>query len=770
MDTFGSVLISKKSIDREYLSLHSTTMTVRIIDFSAVSTNKLNPLGSKLRNYIWNELHASLQDSNVSSIVLTGGKHANFSAGADLTEFSGLLEGENNDISNTNVVGSNMPTLIDVVRQIEQSSKPVVACIRGACLGGGLEVALSCHVRIASSDNTMTKIGLPEVHVGVIPGAGGTQRLPRLIGLQNALSVILSGKPVSPSRALQMKLVDAIVSNDHLESTAIQMASQAENLTIRRTSALKVPEDPPTAHVLCRVASLSLPKQGANGWMAALEACRASVTMPFEKGMQREKELFLQVLLSKEGMALRHAFFAVRLAQKMTVPADTNHVLLQKDISRTYTAVIGAGTMGGGIALVLLQAGFPVTLVDVSQPALEKGIVLIQKTIESYVKRKRITTDASEQLLSRLNSTQRLEDLSDCHLVVEAVVENMAIKQSVFRTLDRVTSPNCLILSNTSTLDIDEMASVLDAPHRRRSFAGWHFFSPAHVMKLVEIVVGKQTSPKTVALLQSLTKRIGKIGVVVGNCDGFCGNRLLRPYSAETVMLVVEGGGNTTIEHVDAALKRFGMALGPFQLSDLAGNDVGYNIRRERGWVRDKNAKDSPPKRPQRYTEVADAMVSELGRFGQKVGKGWYDYDHSIGKGRFPLPSKEMADFVKIYVQQGQVYPRLSDKEIVERVLYPLINEGFKCLEEGIARCPSDIDVIYLYGYGWPAWRGGPMYYADHDVGLPKLYNKLSEFYQRFPMTEHYKPSKLLEKCVRAGLTVEMYYRRGMHQSTQSKL
>jgi 3-hydroxyacyl-CoA dehydrogenase len=235
-------------------------------------------------------------------------------------------------------------------------------------------------------------------------------------------------------------------------------------------------------------------------------------------------------------------------------------------------------------------------------------------------------------------------------------------------------------------------------------------------------------------------------------------------------MILVEGGGTTTIERVDAALKQFGMALGPFQLSDLAGNDVGYNIRRERGWVRDKNEIHAPPKRPQRYTELADAMVSELGRLGQKVGKGWYDYDRSIGRGRYPLPSKEMADFVKVYVRQGPVYPRLSDKEIVERVLYPLINEGFKCLEEGIARCPSDIDVIYLYGYGWPAWRGGPMYFADHDVGLPNLYDKLSEFYQRFPNTEHYKPSKLLETCVKAGITVEMYYRRGMHQSTQSRL
>ena len=565
--------------------------------------------------------------------------------------------------------------------------------------------------------------------------------------------------------------------SDKLLDTAVQWARWAEVMPLedRRLSHRGIPEDPPTAHALCHVAGLSLPKQGSTGMKAALEACRASSSSgSFAEGMQREGELFIETLASSEGQARRHAFFAVRSAQKMVHPLPQQQhdapMLLQKDVSAVQTAVIGAGTMGGGIALVLLRAGYTVWLVDVAPAALERGVAHIQATVASWVRRKKLPESAAQGLLSRLRSTQNLSDLADCQLVVEAVVENMKIKQSLWRTLDQVVvSEECLLLSNTSTLDMDQMASVL-SPNSRARFAGWHFFSPAHVMKLVEIVVGTETAPETTALLQVLTKRIGKIGVVVGNCDGFCANRMLRPYSSEMVMVIVERGGSTTMEHVDQAMRNYGMVLGPFQMADLAGNDIGYNIRRERGWVRDDSKKNGaagavPPNRPPRYTELADDMVTELGRLGQKAGKGWYDYDPAIGKGRKALPSQEMADFVKRYVDSSsrQTTTPLSEDEIVERVLYPLVNEGFKCLEEGIARSPSDIDVVYLYGYGWPAWRGGPMYWADHEVGLDVLLAKLQEFHRVFPETDHYEPSALLVECVRKQVTVEEYYKRGLH-------
>jgi 3-hydroxyacyl-CoA dehydrogenase len=458
--------------------------------------------------------------------------------------------------------------------------------------------------------------------------------------------------------------------------------------------------------------------------------------------------------------------------------------LLQKNPPNPVpVGVVGAGTMGSGIAMVLLQAGFAVTLCDVSKPALDKGILFLRGTIESYQQRRKISATTAGDMVHRLTPSRDLHDLSKCQLVVEAVIESMSVKKKIFGTLNKVTDSSTILLSNTSTLDLDQMAVALD-PDRRGRFAGWHFFSPAHMMKLVEIVTCRYTSPETVALLQVLTKsRLkGKTGVVVGNCDGFVGNRMLKPYSAETALLLTEGGysASPTIQEIDKAFTDFGMVLGPFQMGDLAGNDIGYYVRKERGWVRDAADNNGvPANRPGRYTEVADDMVTKLNRLGQKAGKGWYDYDPSIGKGRTPLPSKEMDAFVQSYVTKpssgrassGRMNTRtLSSDEIVERAFYALVNEGFKILEEGIARCPGDIDVVYMYGYGWPAWRGGPMYWADTQVGLPTLLAKLQEFSRQFPETEHYQPSALLQRCVDLGVTVEEFYSRGLHQSPNSKL
>lgn len=754
-------------------SLSTSESSIAWICLDEASSSPLNPLSQKVRSFILNKLQAAIENPSIRSIVIYGKQ--NFSAGADLTEFGQLLQSGSIETSGSG------PSLLDVVAALDACPKPTVAAIRGACLGGGLEVALACHYRVAYNKS---QLGLPEVHVGVIPGAGGTQRLPRCIGLAQALTLILTGKAVDATKAKDLGLVDDVVEETHKitkgqdrKSSEVLMEKAqrwalwaqvmpVEDRRLSRQSAYAKLSSPAEGHVMLHAASLQFPThQGANGVRAALEAIRACCLndQDFEQGMQREGELFMQVLLSMEGQAQRHAFFAIRKCQKPLYPriSVSSHPLLQAQPSTVQVAVIGAGTMGGGIAMVLLQTGFTVWLVDVSKPALERGVQGLHKLVESYVKRRRLTQSAGRDLLVRLKPTQSMDNLSQCQLVVEAVVEKMSVKQQIFRKLADVTPSSAILLSNTSTLDIDKIATgAFGSNHGRlQQFAGWHFFSPAHVMKLVEIVVGSRTSQYTVALLQVLTKRIRKIGVVVGNCDGFCGNRLLKPYQSETVALLTEG---CSIEKIDKAFLDFGMALGPFQLGDLAGNDVGYNIRKERGWVRTNKSDPTPPSRPHRYTELADDMVTILGRNGQKVMKGWYDYDSAIGKGRQGLPSDEMSSFLQSYVT-NQSSANISAQEIVERVLFPLVNEGFKCLEENIAHRPSDIDVVYLYGYGFPHWRGGPMWWADNDIGLPVLLEKLRSFSRKFPGTEHYVPSKLLEECVKLQMTAEEYYQRGPH-------
>mmetsp|Transcript_5597 Transcript_5597/g.11849 ORF Transcript_5597/g.11849 Transcript_5597/m.11849 type:complete len:754 (-) Transcript_5597:1464-3725(-) len=753
-------------------------MVVQVIDFSTASASPLNPLSAQVRQFIMARLREGLQNPHVTSLVLTGGLQ-HFSAGADLTEFASFSAATLQSKTSATI------TLIDVVQALEDSTKPIVAAIAGTCLGGGLELALACHYRVAL-DAPTTKLGLPEVHVGVIPGAGGTQRLPKVVGLATACQMILTGQALRASAALKAKLVDAVVADPaQLLSKAQQWASWAEVMPLdeRRLGRQPLQEAPPMAHNILEQAQLALPPgKGNQGMEAALRALRASY-LPLEQGMAVESQAFLETLVSEQGKARRHAFFAVRQAQKLVYPhlakrVAAQHGLLSKTTKTTPipTAVIGAGTMGSGIAMVLLQAGYQVTLVDVHAPALQKGLDNIAKSLQSQVKRRKLRPAVAQAMSQRLQSTTTLQDLGHCQLVVEAVVENLQIKQGIFQTLDRVTPPSCVLVSNTSTLDIDAMASVL-SPQRQEWFMGWHFFSPAHVMKLVEIVVGQKTSPQAVTLLQVLSKKVGKIAVVVGNCDGFCGNRLLRPYSLECSYLV--GTGAASIAQVDHAIQHdLGAALGPLAMGDLAGNDVGYNIRRERKWTRDTNLPLAqapiPPQRPARYTELADVMITDLGRIGQKAGKGWYDYDPAVGKGRTPLPSKEMDALVEKYVSQlppSQRSPKMSAEEIVKDCYFPLVNEGFKCLEEGIALRPSDIDVVYLYGYGFPMWRGGPMHWADHQVGLPSILTWLERMSRANPTTDHFVPSALLVECVRQGITVEEYYRRKEKKETQqSKL
>lgn len=736
-------------------------MVVYVIDFSQASKNGLNPLSGPVRDYLWQQLEMAKASPQVTSVVITGGL-TNFSAGADISEFDGPPpSGADRDVN-----------LIDIVTCIEQFQKPVVAAISGNALGGGLEVALSCHYRVCTTNATM---GLPEVMVGVVPGAGGTQRLPRLIGLEKALHHILTAIPMKGKRAAQLGLVDATVETpQQLIDTAQKWAEWAELMPLedRRVSSKIVPDAKHAARIAKQAAKmLPHPSQGGFVQHCALKAVLASATQPFEQGQQIESQQFRSALTSNQGKARRHAFFAIRKAQKPVAalqPTTTSHPLLQRQNNSVQVAVIGAGTMGGGIALVLLQAGFSVTLVDIAKSALEKGVKQIHKIVQGYVAKRKLAPTKAKKLLARLSSTTRMEDLTSVQLVVEAVVERMKIKKSIFQTLDQVTPPSCILLSNTSTLDIDEMAFAVSAA-RRQTFAGWHFFSPAHVMKLVEIVKGKETSTATVVLLQALTKRIKKLGVVVGNCYGFCGNRLLRPYGREAAMILP---GARTPQVVDSALTKFGMAMGVFTMGDLAGNDIEYNIRRELGWVRDPDTNAVGPNRPPRYTELGDDLVSKLGRIGQKAGKGWYDYNPKVGKGRKPLPSKEVEAFIQSFATASFTTGQapLSEAAIIKRVMFPLVNEGFKCLEEGIAQSPSDIDVVYINGYGWPIWRGGPMFWADNEVGLPALLATLRDFASQFPEEEHFVPSKLLKNCVQMDVTVDEYYAKGLQHQRQSRL
>lgn len=589
-------------------------MTAVVVDFSTVSRNPLNPLGLELRKLIWQSLDRAEADPEIMSVILTGGS-SNFSAGADLTEFGQLSTISSSQSSD----GEGFFPLIDLVQKIENLRKPVIAAISGNALGGGLEVALSCHYRIA---DVTGEFGLPEVHVGVIPGAGGTQRLPRLVGVAKALDMILTGKPIKSKEAKNLGLVDHLV--DPVKEEGIVEAAkwwarwaQLMPLDDRRVGLLPLKESPQQLEQIFLFTSNKLPPatMGGEGVHAAFNAVKAC-QLPIRDGSQVELEHFFKTLNGAQGEARRHAFFAVRKAQKPLGKPPIGHPLLKKSYRGHAVAVVGAGLMGSGIAMVLLQAGFTVFLVDIYKESLDKGVAFLKGTIESNLKKGRISNDKAKALLNALIPSQRMEDLSQCHLVVEAVIENMKIKKNIFSKLDQITPPECILLSNTSTLDIDEMASAV-GPTRRALFAGWHFFSPAHIMKLVEIVRGKSTSLDTICILQSLTKRIGKTGVVVGNCDGFVGNRMLISYGAESTLLLEEGVA--TVVTVDKALVKFGMPMGPLQMGDLAGLDIGYNIRKQRGWINDDGSRG--PTRPSRYPEVADVIVSEYKRLGQKSGK-----------------------------------------------------------------------------------------------------------------------------------------------------
>ena len=672
----------------------------------------VNGFGQALRTQIVAGLDAAAADARVKAIVLTGA-HGLFSGGADIREF------------NTPKVSAE-PTLHTVIRVVEGSAKPVVAAIAGHCMGGGLELALACHYRVALVD---AKVGLPEVKIGLIPGAGGTQRLPRAVGVETALNMIVSGTPVAAAKLADTALFDEIVSGDLLQGALAFAGRVADRRPLPRVRDRKAVQ--PDAEGFFQFArnAVGVAAKPFPAPVKCVDAVAASVSKPFEDGLRYERELFLQLIGSPESRALRHAFFGERAAAKIAdVPADTPARKIEK------VAVIGAGTMGGGIAMSFLNAGLPVTILEAKQDALERGVATIRRNYEASVKRGKLAPDKVAERMALLRPTLEYADVKDADLVIEAVFEEMGVKEMVFRKLDLVARPGAILATNTSTLDVNRIAAFTKRP---QDVVGMHFFSPANVMKLLEVVRGEKTAKDVLATVMHVAKKIGKTAVVSGVCDGFIGNRMVEQYLRQALFLLEEGAAP---QQVDRALEGFGMAMGPFRMSDLAGNDIGWAIRKRRYVEKPDVA----------YSRVADRLC-EQGRFGQKTGAGWYRYE--AGR-REAMADPKVDELIASYRKEKGIEPRaIDDAEIVERCVYALVNEGARILEDGIASKASDIDMVYLTGYGFPLFRGGPMLHAD-TVGPYNVVRAMHRF-ESNPRADpsFWKPAPLLAKLADEGKT-----------------
>jgi 3-hydroxyacyl-CoA dehydrogenase len=679
----------------------------------------VNGLGLATRRAVATAIEQAVADAAVKAVVLTGSGKA-FSGGADIKEFG-----------SPKAVAE--PNLLSLIRLLEDCPKPVVAAINGVCMGGGLELALGCHYRLAAPG---VNVALPEVKIGLIPGAGGTQRLPRVLGVETALNMIVKGDPVKSDLLASVpgqKLFDRIVTDDLLGAAIAfaheRAAEHAAGKPMPRVRDLKVSH--PEADGYFQFARNTVKAMAKNFPAPAkcVDAVEVALKRRFDDGMVYERETFLALMLTPECRALRHAFFAERAASKIPdVPEDTP----QRPIHRV--GVIGAGTMGGGISMNFLNAGIPVTILEMKPEALERGLATIRRNYEGQVKKGKLTADKLSQRMALLTPTLSYDDLKDADLIIEAVFEEMGVKQQVFAQLDAVAKPGAILASNTSTLDVDQIAGFTQRP---QDVLGMHFFSPANVMKLLEVVRGKATAKDVLATVMSLAKTIRKTAVVSGVCDGFIGNRMIEQYSRQAGFLLEEG---CTPQQVDKAIEKFGFAMGPFRMGDLAGNDIGWAIRKRR-YVE---------KPHMRYSKTAD-LLCEMGRYGQKTGAGWYDYQP--GK-RDAIPSDVVVRMIEDHRKELGITPRrISDEEIVHRLVYSLVNEGAKIVEEGIASRASDIDMVYLTGYGFPLWRGGPMCYADTQG----LFNVVQAM-KRFAANPHddasfWQPAPLLARLAAEGQT-----------------
>ncbi|MBL8486784.1 MAG: enoyl-CoA hydratase/isomerase family protein [Rhodocyclaceae bacterium] len=669
----------------------------------------VNGLGYDLRCGIVAGVDQANADPAVQAIVLIGSARA-FSGGADIREF-----GSPRSIQE--------PNLLTVIRVVEASVKPTIAAIGGVCMGGGLELTLGCHFRIALPD---ASIALPEIKLGLLPGAGGTQRMPRIIGVEASLNMILKGDPIPAAQFKDSPLFDEYVEGDLL-SGALAFAAKvvAEKRPLRRIRDMKV--DYPNHEAFLQF-SRNMVKGVAGPFPAPLkcvDAIAAAITKPFDEGMKIEREFFMGLMGTPESRALRHAFQGERAASKIPdVPDDTP----TRKIARV--GVIGAGTMGGGISMNFLNAGVPVTILEMKQEALDKGIGTIRKNYENSLKKGKLTQEKLDTRMGLLTGTMSYDDLKDCDLIIEAVFEDMGVKEQVFKKLDEIAKPGAILASNTSTLDVNKIASFTKRP---QDVVGMHFFSPANVMKLLEVVRGAATAKDVMATVMQIAKKIRKTAVVSGVCDGFIGNRMIEHYGRVAGFLLEEGA---TPAQVDRALEKWGMAMGPFRMGDLAGNDIGWAIRKRR-YVEKPHIK---------YAKFADRLC-EQGRFGQKTGKGWYLYKAGERKA---IPDPEVEQMLVDYRKELGITPRkISDAEIVERCIYALVNEGARILEEGIAARASDIDMVYLTGYGFPLFRGGPMLYAD-QMGLYNVARSMKGF-AAASGDDFWAPAPLLAKLAAEG-------------------
>ena len=672
----------------------------------------VNSLSFEVRDALKHKLDQVRQDATYKALVIIGAGRM-FSSGADISEFNQSPPPDT-------------PNLSRVIDDLENSLKPVVAAIHGVAAGGGLELTLGCHYRIASPT---TRLGLPEVTLGFVPGAGGTQRLPRLVGLERALDMIVSGRLVPAHEALASGVIDEIT-EDNLGVAAVTFARKLIGKTnaVRRTRdldahlGLKKDHSSVIADFRTRMARKA---RGFEAPYACVECIEAAVTLPFSDGLQKERQIFQKLVTSDQAKAQRHVFFADRRAKKIKdVPKDTPTTVIES------AAVIGCGTMGAGIAMTLANAGIPVTVLETSQQSLRKGLDAIHHTYSTTLSKGRLSQTGLDERMARIKPTLHYDDVHDVDIVIEAVYENLEAKRQVFQTLDRTCKPETILATNTSTLNINDLAAVTKRPNK---VIGTHFFSPANVMRLMENVRGTETSRETIATVMQLSKRLEKVGVLVGVCDGFVGNRMLYAYRRQADFLLEEGALPVQI---DKAIYDFGMPMGPFQMADLAGLDIGWQIRKHQAANRPAHL---------RYSPIAD-RICELGRFGQKTKAGWYRYEPAS---RTPIVDPIIDKLISdVSAELGIVRRSIDDSTIISRCFYPLINEGAKILAEGVALRPSDIDVVWIYGYGFPAYLGGPMFWADR-LGLATVYDAMKRLHEEHG--EWLEPAPLLQQLAQDG-------------------
>jgi 3-hydroxyacyl-CoA dehydrogenase len=695
---------------------HAVTLSVdQGVALLRIDNPPVNALSPEVIDGLDATLDAATKDPSVRAIVVIGAGRT-FVAGADIKGLEQLAWG----------AGTGAPDMHALLKKIEDSAKPVVMALHGTALGGGLELAMAGHYRVAAADGQM---GQPEVNLGIIPGAEGTQRLPRLVGLEKAIEMCVSGKPVKAPDALAMGLIDRVIEGD-LAAGAAAFAREAATGGPHPKTRERQDRLPPAAAIPGLVAAgrdlARKTRRRLEAPVAVVDALEAAATLPFDEGCARERKIFFELAGSEQCKALIHAFFAERGVSKVTgVSKDTPTATISR------VGIVGAGTMGGGIAMACANAGIEVRITDASADGLQAGLAAVRRNYDVSVARGRFTPAMVEERLGRIHGQVGYDGFGEVDLVIEAVFENLALKKQIAAELGRLTRRDAIIATNTSTLDIDEIAAATGRPSQ---VLGLHFFSPANVMRLVEIVRGAATSPDTLATAMSVAKRLGKVGVVVGNCPGFVGNRMMFPYMYEAQFLVEDGA---TPQQVDEALTGFGMAMGIFAVDDMGGLDVAWRVRQELGQFSEPGA---------RKPFVSDRLC-EMGRFGQKTGKGWYLY----GGDRKPTPDPEVLALIETLAAEHGIRRRsFTADEIVERTIYALINEGARALDEGYALRAADIDVIYTNGYGFPAWRGGPMFYADR-VGLKRIHDRVSTFHRE--LGERWAPAPLLARLAAEGTT-----------------